>query len=247
VSDTMISLLLPPLLLVPLMGMLSQGAGNGVLTAELRRKALHISVGLAALGFPLCLDTPARVVIALGLVLAWMAAVRGMPGLRRRFGRCLFDAARLSHGELYFALAIGLLLLVAANALLYVIPVLILTFADAAAAIVGRAAATRGGRLARPLINGKTAAGSAAFLVLAFSVTAPVLMLSPDVQPTVAVALAFLIATATTIVELFSRGGADNLLIPASAFLLLQTGLPAAATTPAVALSLEFSTLFAGV
>ena len=72
-------------------------------------------------------------------------------------------------------------------------------------------------------------------------------MLSPDVQPAVAVALALLIAAATTIVELFSRGGADNLLIPASAFLLLQTGLPAAATTPALALSLEFSTLFAGV
>ena len=246
-GDTMISLLLPPLLLVPVMGMLSRGASNGVLAAELRRKALHISIGLAALGFPLCLDTPARVVIALGLVLAWMGAVRGIPGLRRRFGRCLFDAARRSHGEVYFARATGLLLLGAANVLLYVIPMLILTLADAAAAIVGRAAAIRGGRLARPLINGKTAAGSAAFLVIAFSVTAPVLMLVPDVQPAVAIALALLIAAATTIVELLSRGGADNLLVPASAFVLLQAGLPASATAPAVALVFEISTVFSGV
>ena len=246
-SDSMISLLLPPLLLVPVMGMLSRGAGNGVLTAELRRKALHIGIGLAALGFPLYLHTPARVVIALGLVLAWMAAVRVIPGLRRRFGRCLFDAARRSHGEVYFALATGLLLLVAGNALLYAVPMLILTLADAAAAIAGRVAASRGGTLGRPIINGTTVGGSATFLVLAFSITAPSLMLSPDVQPTAAVLLAILIAAVTTIVELLSRGGADNLLIPGSAFLLLHIGLPVAAKAPSGALVFEFSTRIAGV
>ena len=53
------------------------------------------------------------IVVALGLVLSWMLAVRTMPALNERFGCVLHDAGRASRGELYFALAIAGLLLLA--------------------------------------------------------------------------------------------------------------------------------------
>ena len=74
------------------------------------------------------------VVSGLSLAVAWMTAVRILPCLQRRFGSVLHDCDRRSMGEVYFALSIAALMLItSSNPLLYVIPILILTLADAAA------------------------------------------------------------------------------------------------------------------
>jgi phytol kinase len=212
--------LLPPLLLVPAMGILSSVKSSSALGCELRRKALHVGVGLTSLSFPLILTESWMVLFALSMIGAWMIAVRRVPMLRRRFGAVLHDAKRISHGELYFALAIaGLMLATSDRPLLFVVPVLILTISDAAAAIVGRALPRC--RLTG-LASGKTASGCAAFLATAFLITLLGLNRYTGLPLTTSLAIAAVVATGTCIVEAVSHQGRDNLFVPATAFVLLR-------------------------
>jgi phytol kinase len=214
------ALLLPPLLLVPAMGLLSHIDSHSPLETEIRRKAFHVSVGLAALTFPLFLTRPWMVVVAVTLAVIWMCLVRKVPAIGRRFGRVLHDADRISHGELYFALSIGVLLLASnGESFLYVVPLLILTIADAAAAVVGRAFPLMP---LSGLAKGKTASGCATFFVVALLVTLPTLIGLTDISPGLALTVAVTVSVATCIAEAISSRGFDNLAVPAVALFILK-------------------------
>ena len=123
-----LTVLLPSLLVVPAMGLLSSIRSTGPVAAELKRKSLHVGIGFAALAFPFLLQSATAVLSALGLVTAWMLAVRRVPALTARFGCVLTDAGRHSWGEFCYAAALGTLLLLPHRSYLsYAIPLLILT------------------------------------------------------------------------------------------------------------------------
>ena len=125
-EDSLYLLVLPPLLLVPAMGLLSMIRSTHKIGQELKRKSFHVGVGLTALSFPLVLNEPWKIVIGMSLALVWMSAVRVLPCLQRYFGSVLHDCERQSTGEVYFAFSLAALMLVTSNdPLLYVIPVLI--------------------------------------------------------------------------------------------------------------------------
>ena len=210
--------LAPPLLIVPAMGFLSRLRCESPVMTEIRRKALHVSIGFAALGFPYLLTQPWMVLSGLMLVAAWMLAVRYSRSLGRRFGLCLSGAGRDSWGELYFALALAFLLLSASpGSPAYVIPVLLLAIPDALAAIVGRAWPAGPYRL---FGGQKSLAGSGVFFITAFGLTA-VLLQAAGVTDTVRITL--LVAATTTLLEAASPRGTDNLTVPLSAWLVLRT------------------------
>jgi len=94
-----------------MMGTLSRVNNSHVIGQELKRKALHISVGLTALSFPLFLSEKWMIIASIGLVVAWLLAVRRVAFLRHHFGSVLHDVRRTSLGDVYFAFAIGGLLL----------------------------------------------------------------------------------------------------------------------------------------
>jgi len=194
-----------------------------VVARELKRKALHISVGLTALSFPLFLTAPWMIVTALGLVVAWLLAVRRIPILRRHFGSVLHEVSRDSLGEIYFALSIGgLLLLTQDKPLFFVIPILILALADASAAIIGKVFPI--GPLSG-IARGKTVAGCAAFFAVAFVVSFGSLVGLADLQLAHALMLATALAVTTCAAESVSRGGIDNFVVPGTAYLTLMVGL----------------------
>ncbi|MDA0993513.1 MAG: hypothetical protein O3A13_07745 [Proteobacteria bacterium] len=214
------ALLLPPLLLVPAMGLLSVIESDSALEAEIRRKAFHVSIGVAALTFPVFLTTPWMVLVAFSLAAAWMVVVRQVPCVRQRFGAVLHDADRVSHGELYFAGSIAALLLAShGEAVLYVVPLLILTISDAVAAVVGRAYPMS--PLSGPAA-GKTASGSAAFFVSAIVVSWPALVGMTDFSLAASFAIALMVASATCLAEAVSTRGFDNLAVPAVALIILK-------------------------
>ena len=162
-ESSLLAIVLPPLTLVPVMGLLSRAKSNNAVQAELRRKALHVSIGFMSLFLPLVLTETWLIIAASLLAFGWMLSVRHVACIRSRFGRVLHDADRRSHGELYFTLSIGLLLFLATDEpLLYIAPILILSIADAAAALVGKAFPM--GRLGGPA-RGKTLSGCAAFFL----------------------------------------------------------------------------------
>lgn len=221
-----VSILLPSLLVVPAMGLLSSIRSESALGAELKRKTLHVGTGIAALGFPLVLQTPAATLGALGLVIVWMFLVRRIPALTLRFGCVLRDAGRRSSGEIYFAIAIAALLLLPRSGYAgYAIPVLILSGPDALAAIVGRAAPV--GRLPGPAV-GKTMSGSMAFLLSAFVITTVIVSLMTSLDIAAAMVVGATVAVPTCVMEAVSRRGTDNLTIPLTAWAILFLTLPGA-------------------
>jgi phytol kinase len=213
------SVAFPPVLLFSAMGMLSRISSGRTITKELKRKALHIGVGMTALAFPFFLDSTWKVVVALGTALAWLLAVRVVPILRRHFGSVLHGVRRRSLGEVYFALSIAvLLLLTQGSPVFFVIPVLILTLADASAAIAGKLYPV--GRLSG-FARGKTVIGCSAFFAVAILVSFASLTFLTDLSLRDAILLATVLAGTTCLVEAVSRRGIDNLAIPAVAYLIL--------------------------
>jgi phytol kinase len=215
-----VALLLPPLLLVPAMGLLSSIESCSPVEAEIRRKVFHISVGLTSLTFPLILTRPWMVIVASSLAVGWMTTVRYVPAARRYFGSVLHDTDRISHGELYFAAAIAALMLASAGEpVLYVIPILILTIADAVAAVVGRTfpILPLGG-----FARGKTMSGSAAFFASALLVTFPALIGYTGLPLISCLAIAVVVAAATCLTEAISSRGFDNLAVPTVALFILK-------------------------
>jgi len=220
---SLLPIAIPPVLLFSAMGILSRIDNSHMIVRELKRKALHICVGLTALSFPLFLNETWMIIAALGLVVVWLIAVRQVPTLRRHFGSVLHEVKRKSLGEIYFAFSIGGLLLLTQNEpIFFVIPILILTLADAFAAIVGKVfpIGPLGG-----MARGKTAAGCATFFAVAFIVSFWSLLVIADLQTAHASAAAAGLAMATCVTEAISRRGIDNLLVPAMAYLVLLAGL----------------------
>ena len=225
-DNPLIALVLPPLLIVPAMGLLSRVKTASPLQNELRRKALHLLTGLAALGLPFVLREPWMILAAAAAVIGWMLAVRLVPALSARFGCVLHGAGRHSFGELYFALGLaGLLLVTEPGSILFVVPVLVLTLADTAAAVVGRAWPwLRFG----PPDGRKTLSGSLAFAATAVLVCAAALGAGTGFSVADTLAVAVAVAGLAAIAEAFSSRGLDNLTIPATVWLALYLATPGA-------------------
>ena len=222
---SLILIAIPVGLLMLMMGILSQIDSSHLIVRELKRKALHINIGLAAISFPLFLREPWMITAAVGLVIVWLTLVRRFPFLRRHFGTVLHDVKRESLGDIYFAISIGGLLLLTQNEpIFFVIPILILALADAFAAIVGKAFPI--GPLAG-VAKGKTAAGCITFFIVAFSISSWTLATFADLPTTHILFLAAGLATTTCFAEAISRRGIDNLIVPGMAYLtLLWSGMP---------------------
>jgi hypothetical protein len=98
-DDSLFLFVLPPLLLVPAMGLLSMIRSSHKIGQELKRKSFHVGFGLVALSFPLIWTESWMVVTGLVLAFGWMLAVRVLPCLQKYFGSVLHDCDRKSMGE----------------------------------------------------------------------------------------------------------------------------------------------------
>jgi phytol kinase len=157
-----------------------------------------------------------------------LLAVKRIPALRRRVGGVVDGVDRRSPGDLYFVAATGLLFLVAGgDPLFFSVPMAVLTFADSAAALVGRHCGRH-----RFLAGGgtKTLEGSTAFFITAFFSAQVGLQVFADRDPIATVLLALLLAWLLALVEAAAGRGADNFFIPIMGCLLLRVYLDCPAT-----------------
>ncbi len=195
-----------------------------LLQAEFVRKGLHISIGLTTLSFPWLFDTPWPVVLIAGASAVSFLALRSKFALFRRLARAMAGIKRVSVGEYCFVIVTCIVFTLSGNdPVLYCIPMLLLTLADSAAALVGT---TWGRHRYLTLGDYKTLEGSAAFFVVAFACIAlPLAWFTPATNPQ-SIAVAALIAFAVTVLEAASGGGFDNLLVPLGGFAAIKaTGL----------------------
>ena len=197
---------------------------RGRLHPESLRKGVHVGMGLVVLPLPWVFDRAWPVIVLAILACGAMVATRSIRSLRGGIGTVLGGVERDSLGEIYFPIAVTVLFLLGrADWLLYVVPILTLTLADAVAALVG----VRYGQLHYQTSDGiKSLEGSLAFFLVAFfSAHLPLLLLT-DTGRAEAVLIATILALLCMMLEFMAWRGLDNLFIPlgAHAFLRLYLG-----------------------
>jgi phytol kinase len=112
----------------------------------------------------------------------------------------------------------GLILVTSDSPLLYVIPILILSLADAAAAIFGRLIPSQA---LTGCLRGKSVAGCTAFFVVAAAICVGTLAFYTALPVWQITVCALVVATATCLAEAVCRRGLDNLVVPFVAWAVL--------------------------
>jgi phytol kinase len=190
------------------------------ITPELRRKSVHVALGLTCLGFPWWFERAWPVLVLCAASVLALIVLRSKQSSLRSV---LHGVSRKSWGEICFPLAVTGLFLLHDNPIPdYVLPLLILTLADALGALVG----LRFGRAKYTTDEGfKSLEGSLAFFLTAFLCTFFSLQLGTATGFLETLLIATIIGILIMMIEGFARMGFDNLWIPLVSYLLIQTYL----------------------
>jgi phytol kinase len=190
---------------------------------ELSRKLMHVATGLVALSFPWLFHSAWPVGVLAGVSIIVFVGLRHLTLLKEQLGGVIDGVARESWGEIYFPLAVALLFILArGDALLYGIPLLILTLADAVAAWIG---VIYGQHRYRTDDGRKSAEGSVAFFLTAFLSTHIPLLLFTQTGRAESLLIGLTVGLLVMIMEAVAWRGLDNLFIPLGGFILLRTYL----------------------
>jgi phytol kinase len=189
--------------------------------AEFSRKMLHVAMGLLLCPLPWLFDRFWPVGLLCLTYVALLIARRYLAALDNHVAGVIDGVGRKSVGEFLFPITVALLFALAgSDRVAYLAPMLILTFSDAAAAVIGR----RYGMCPYPAPGGcKSIEGSLAFAITAFALAHLSLLFMGSTGRLESVLLAIVIALTLTVVEAFVTGGWDNLLVPVGGWALLKT------------------------
>jgi phytol kinase len=195
---------------------------------EVLRKLLHMGMGVVTLALPWLFRRPWPVLLLALLFAFGLATLRVSRSLQRLAGGVIDGVNRKSLGDIYFPVAVGLLFLLSGgDALTFCVPMLILTFADAAAALIGTRYGVPRGLGAQGV---KSIEGSVAFFITAFLCVHISLLLFTDTGRAETLLVATTLALQVMLLEAFAWDGLDNLFIPLGGFFLLKTLLESGVT-----------------
>src|SRR5262245_41759016 len=179
---------------------------------ELFRKILHVGMGLVTFSFPWLFDESWPVIVLACLSIGALLSLRLVTQLKESVVSVLASVGRVSLGEVYFPLAVAILFVLYQREkmppdqrlMLYCVPILLLTVADATAALIG----TRYGRWHYETADGeKSAEGSLGFFLSGFfSVHVP-LLLGTDIGRAETLLIAVLLAWLSMMFEAIAWAG----------------------------------------
>jgi phytol kinase len=190
---------------------------------EIPRKAMHIAMGLITVSLPWLFMETWPVLVLAAVAFCALLAVRVVQGLNAGLGRVLHSIDRQSYGELAFPLAVaGVFLLAGDSKVMYVVPILMLTLADAVAAVIGL---RYGAHLYSSAERPKSVEGSAAFFVVAFVSAFVPLQLMTGLGLTETLLISVMLGALVMIVEAISWTGLDNLFVPIGTWVFLNANI----------------------
>jgi phytol kinase len=192
-------------------------------SAELQRKCVHVATGVYALTLPLTFPEPWPVFVLVVLAVAVMLVLRLPRFAEGGIGSAVHGVARKSYGELLLALSVGFIFYFSIDKpVLFVLPIMVLTLSDAAAAMIG----TRYGRRFFAVEAGqKSLEGVTMFFLVTWIVAMVVLLLMTDIGRLNVVLLSLIVAAFGALVEADSWRGFDNLFVPVGIHLFLARHL----------------------
>jgi phytol kinase len=180
-------------------------------------------MGLFALSLP-WLFTQLWPIIVLAVTGTAGLLVLRLPAFRAGPGAVLGSVERSWSGEVCFSAGIATLFALhlwdqERQLVLFVVPLLLLTIADAAAALGG----VRYGRRHYASLGGsKSLEGSTAFLLAALPCSLVPLLVLTDISLSRAALMSSLLSASAMVVEAISAKGLDNLAIPVCGFVMLR-------------------------
>lgn len=193
-----------------------RGAG----AAELSRKLLHVAMGLILCPLPWLFDGAWPVIVLCAVYVGLLIARRFLVALDNHVAPVIDGVGRRSVGEFLFPIAVAVVFVLSGgDRAAYLAAILVLTLADAAAAVVGRHYGTW--RFTTPG-GSKSLEGSAAFAIVAFASVHLTFLLLGSAGRVETVLLALAVALTLTGIEAVVTGGWDNLLVPVGACLMIK-------------------------
>ena len=193
------------------------------LNGEIKRKLFHVTMGLVMLTFPYIFTSSFSVGLLgiIGLIIMYFLK---HSKLKQTLGTVLYSVDRDSIGEIFFIISVFLVFYLSkGDKILYTIPILILTFADSAAALIGKNYAKK--NLAQLNEDAKSIEGSFMFFMVAFMATLVPLLLFSNVGREEVLIISTIIGFNVSLIEMISHSGNDNLLIPLTTYALIATHL----------------------
>jgi phytol kinase len=207
--------------LLGLMAAVKHVAGSFAFSAELQRKLVHIGTGLYALTLPWLFPDRWPVYMLVGFTLVVMLVLRLPRFASGGIGSTLHSVDRHSYGDMLLAVAVGLCLFLAEDQMvLYVLPIAVLTLADAAAALAGT---TYGRRFFRVEDGQKSLEGCVVFFTVTLLLAMVCLMAMTSYPPLNIILLSLMVAGFGTLVEAVSWRGFDNLFLPLGILVFLAS------------------------
>lgn len=207
------------IILVAMIHGLSRLNKSEIGSPEMIRKTLHVVMGLIALSFP-WIFADAWPVLTLSIIASLLIAVIKVAHMHD-WQPVVCAKGRESVGEIVFPLSIGLTFLLAdGDRLLYIVPVMILTLADTASALVGQ----RFGKKRFACTEGfKSLEGSFAFSAVTFLASFIPLTTMAGLNTDHALSISLILAVVAMMFEAIAWKGLDNLFIPIGALIILKT------------------------
>jgi phytol kinase len=209
--------------LVAAIAMLSLlGAGNRMMpvTPEQLRKLAHIGTGALTITFPWIFSSYIPVLVVCLLSVLLLLGIQYYSPLQASMSGVLHGVKRQSRGDIYFPISVAILFTLAhGSKLLYVVPILVLTFADTVAALLGEQYGKHG---YRGLGGIKSMEGSIGFFATAFFAVHIPLLLFTQLGRAETLLIAADIGLIVTLLEAIAWRGLDNIFIPLGVFGLLH-------------------------
>ena len=182
---------------------------------ELTRKAVHLAGGMTSAFFPLLFQSPHSVVL-----LCFLSVTLMMLGKRGGGLGAVHGVDRKTYGAFYFPVAVAVLFWLGHGKLVfYSIAILVMTFADAFASLVGQSYGVFSYD-----VHGdkKTLEGSVAFGVVTFLCIHIALLLLTPLGRAECVLISLIVSLLVTGLESISFKGSDNLFVPFLTFYILN-------------------------
>ncbi len=193
------------------------------LNSEVIRKILHIGSGIGGLTLPFIFEKKSSVIILGAVFLVLLISIRIVKHNVTGFKKVLETKNRKTFGDIYFIISImGLWLVSSDDKIMYALPLIILMFSDAFAALIGEFYSKYKFNTG---FGVKSIEGSVTFFLTTYFICINFFLFFSDIESINIVLVSLLLSILTMILEIISWNGLDNLFVPFFVYLFLRLNL----------------------
>ena len=203
--------------------LLNQLEKSEKLNSEFIRKILHIGSGIGGLALPFIFEKKSSVIILGVVFLMLLISIRIVKHKITGFKKVLETKNRKTFGDIYFIISIlGLWIISSEDKVMYALPLIILMFSDAFAALIGEFYSKYKFNTG---FGTKSIEGSVTFFLTTYFICINFFLFFSDIGSINIVLVSLLLSILTMILEVISWNGLDNLFVPLFVYLFLRLNL----------------------